>query len=190
MGASASTKPCCLPDYSPNDFDLVIKNDSNAPQGLTYTESRQDLLPTAPNSAAHPTTPTRQKPGKVQPSVLDPEEPDLLHYEKLESEFTFSVKMPRAAVLSVDSLLHLAEDRLNSRPRVPAFEDLSIIPPLIDVNSESTDRAEVNLVDLIRSTPRDRRQLPIPLPRTQSVKRLEINLRTRSNRPRRQSDNK
>jgi hypothetical protein len=98
--------------------------------------------------------------------------------------------------LTIETLLTLAEERINSRlENIGIPQDISSIPGLIrELDSDSTNKVEINLVELIKQSPRHITKLSLPLPRNafrslskikpspREVKRLQIDLRGRTKR--------
>jgi hypothetical protein len=106
-------------------------------------------------------------------SVPDDDVPELTSFIERSQEL---LSFPQGApVLDVDSLLHLAEVRIQSRAEDVVFTDDLSIPDLR--MPESTNKAEVNLVDLVRRTPKHRSQQPKPMPKPQVHRQISLDLR-------------
>lgn len=72
MGALIGQEQCCVIDYSPNDFDLVIKSEPR-PLALQNRFEVSHAVATYPDSPGPSLELSRSKPCPVQPSVTDPD---------------------------------------------------------------------------------------------------------------------
>lgn len=184
MGANLNRDHCCNVDYSPNDFDLVVSENSIQNLSQDYADPRREQT-TTPESSGSPFEISRCKPCNVKPSASKPADEIWeisFDIERPSGGFNFSFQDNRAPHLSVDGLLQLAEVRINSRAEgmlIP--EDLSSIPEQypLEFDAESTGRVEINLVELIRTMPKPRSPPPKPVAKPQLVKRLQIDLKSR-----------
>lgn len=149
--------------------------------GYSYTTAERRLT-AAPRDVGAKAGIDRYKPCLKQPYVSDPQD-DV--FESTSSlEFTDTFQPPKAPSMSVEELLQLAEGRLKARTDNKILPvDLSFIPTQsFDMDTEPTDKLEVNLVKLIRGNTKDRITHPKAKLKLKSPKRLKIDLSSRTRR--------